>query len=186
MLSYLCATPYATLPRSSSPLNPLTSSSPTSHPLSSPTPSGPAPLPLSFSPAEHASSTSSPSRAHGYGLGISSSASTSTPRSASASTTPRPLSARYVRGQSTRRSPRPTAPPALISADLFSEGTTPTEGAMWRERLARRMADRQRKKQRRDDALTRRRGMDDFDEPEDEDERERQAQADDEEVSGDV
>lgn len=45
------------------------------------------------------------------------------------------------------------------------------------------MANREREKQKRENALNRFRGMDDLDEPEDEDERERQAQADDEEVS---
>ncbi|BEI99616.1 hypothetical protein CcaverHIS631_0406590 [Cutaneotrichosporon cavernicola] len=103
-----------------------------------------------------------------------------------AGSSPRPLSARYTRGSTTRGSPRPTAPKPsreLILPDLFTEsGNTPTQGAMWCNRLARRMADRERKKQRREDALTRFRGMTDHEEPEDEDERERQAQADDEEI----
>jgi hypothetical protein len=51
---------------------------------------------------------------------------------------------------------------------------------MWRDRLQRRMADRERRKAARDNDLARRRGMMDMDD--DDDEAERQAQADDEEV----
>ncbi|KLT43282.1 hypothetical protein CC85DRAFT_291581 [Cutaneotrichosporon oleaginosum] len=53
---------------------------------------------------------------------------------------------------------------------------------MWCNRLARRMADRERMKQHRQAALTRFRGMSDLEEPEDEDDRERQARVDDEEI----
>lgn len=58
---------------------------------------------------------------------------------------------------------------------------------MWRDRLQRRMADRERRKRARDGAIARRRGTDvalmSDGMDEDEDEADRQAQADDEEVS---
>ena len=63
--------------------------------------------------------------------------------------------------------------------DLFAEGTTPMEGAMWRERFTRRMEERDRRKKAREGDLARRRSL-----PEqlDEEEADRRSQHDDEEV----
>lgn len=77
----------------------------------------------------------------------------------------------------------------VSSPDLFAEGTTPTEGAMWRERFSRRMEERERRRKARQVDLDRRRSsdaspaMDDLAGSEAEEEAERRAQADDEEVS---
>jgi len=68
---------------------------------------------------------------------------------------------------------------------LFGEGkgTTPVESAMWKERFARRVQDRERRMRVRAQDLDRRRSIDTSDDMDDEDEAERAAQADDEEVS---
>lgn len=95
------------------------------------------------------------------------------------------------------------------TADLFAEGTTPTEGAMWRERFHKRMEERERRKRAREEAVDQRRrdasasapaggatdkglvlgqgrGLKGANEDEvvDDEEADRRAQADDEEVSG--
>lgn len=44
-------------------------------------------------------------------------------------------------------------------AELFAEGTTPTEGQMWRERFTRRMVDRERRKKIREVEVDKRRGV---------------------------
>jgi hypothetical protein len=54
---------------------------------------------------------------------------------------------------------------------------------MWKERFARRVKDRERRRKARDDDLDRRRSIERSDEIVDEEEADRQAQADDEEVS---
>lgn len=68
---------------------------------------------------------------------------------------------------------------------MFGEGkgTTPVESAMWKERFARRVQDRERRMRVRAQDLDRRRSIDTSDNMDDEDEAERAAQADDEEVS---
>jgi len=82
---------------------------------------------------------------------------------------------------------------------FFAEGTTPTEGAMWRERFHKRMEERERRKKAREAEINRRRSTGDVNagtvkgrnggggagviDNEDEEEADRRAQADDEEVS---
>lgn len=82
-------------------------------------------------------------------------------------------------GHKTRYS-RPSQTKYLASApsELFTEGTTPTEALMWREKFSKRVEDRERRRQSRDVAVDRRRGGLDVFEEEDEE----QARADDEEV----
>ena len=67
--------------------------------------------------------------------------------------------------------------------DIFAEGATPVGSAMWKERLARRVQDRERRRRARELDLERRRGSGYGDPVMDEEEADRQAQADDEEVS---
>ena len=76
---------------------------------------------------------------------------------------------------------RPNQKKYLASApsELFAEGTTPTEGLMWREKFSKRVEDRERRRQNREGAIDRRRGGLDVFEEEDEE----KARADDEEVS---
>ena len=61
-------------------------------------------------------------------------------------------------------------------AELFAEGTTPTEAQMWRERFSRRMIDRERRKKGREAEVDKRRGPIHIEEDE------AKAQEDDEEV----
>jgi hypothetical protein len=61
-------------------------------------------------------------------------------------------------------------------AELFAEGTTPTEAQMWRERFSRRVIDRERRKKGREAEVDRRRGPIHIEEDE------AKAQEDDEEV----
>lgn len=67
--------------------------------------------------------------------------------------------------------------------DLFSEGTTPMEGAMWRGRFTRRMEEREQGKRVREIDLARRRSGSGAREEVNEEEADRRARADDEEVS---
>jgi hypothetical protein len=62
-------------------------------------------------------------------------------------------------------------------AELFAEGTTPTEGLMWRERFSRRMEDREKRRKSREAEIDRRRVV------VEEEEDEAKAREDDEEVS---
>lgn len=62
-------------------------------------------------------------------------------------------------------------------AELFAEGTTPTEAQMWRERFSRRMIDRERRRKGREEEVDKRRG------PIHVEEDEAKALEDDEEVS---
>ncbi|WVQ76001.1 hypothetical protein IAR50_005637 [Cryptococcus sp. DSM 104548] len=96
------------------------------------------------------------------------------------------LSTRYTRPA---RNSLPSALPSYNSAgngDLFSEGTTPLQGAMWRERFTRRMDERTRRKDAKEKNLERRRGIgrplfeDELEE--DEDELERKAKEADDEI----
>lgn len=61
-------------------------------------------------------------------------------------------------------------------AELFAEGTTPTEAQMWRERFSRRMIDRERRKKGREAEVDKRRGTIHIEEDD------AKAQEDDEEV----
>jgi hypothetical protein len=61
-------------------------------------------------------------------------------------------------------------------AELFAEGTTPTEGLMWRERFSRRMEDREKRRKSREAGIDKRRVVV-------EEEDEAKAREDDEEVS---
>jgi hypothetical protein len=146
----------------SSPLNPHTTPAgpSSSSPVTSPTPSHTAPSPFTLAP---------PSFRH---------------RPASQPQ----LIPRYQRPVA-KRSPTTARPAsdlhAQASADLFGEGTgaSPVQSAMWKERFARRVKDRERRRKARDDDLDRRRSIERSDEIVDEEEADRQAQADDEEVS---
>ena len=143
--------------RPSSPLNPHSHSGPSSSPMTSPTPHhiSPSPFTLGTPATRHRSSSSS------------------TPT-------------RYTRPNAKRSpaTPFPAASPYSGGGDLFGEGkgTTPVESAMWKERFARRVQDRERRKRARAQDLDRRRSIDTSDDVSDEDEAERVAQADDEEV----
>ncbi|OWZ76119.1 hypothetical protein C366_05594 [Cryptococcus neoformans Tu401-1] len=98
------------------------------------------------------------------------------------------LSTRYQRPARKSLPSSLTAGPSDLGTrdtDLFSEGTTPLEGAMWRERFSRRIEERERRRNARDANLNRRRGIDGFGlrgVTLDEDEAERKAQEDDEEI----
>ncbi|WWC59494.1 uncharacterized protein I303_102050 [Kwoniella dejecticola CBS 10117] len=189
-------------PRSSSPLNPNTSSDP----LSSPTPQ---PAPSLSSRTSQYQSFSLPSYRHSLN---------------STSTSGGPLlSTRYSRPSSRKSSPIPNShgrPFAASSgsksgsstssrggsgsgrrsahgggnrggyggaSDLFSEGTTPTEGLMWREKFSRRVEERERRKSQREGNIDKRRGIDASANRremsvEEEEEADRKAQEDDEEI----
>lgn len=75
----------------------------------------------------------------------------------------------------------------ILPQDPFAEskGVTPVESAMWKEKFARRVKDRERRRKAREVDLDRRRSIGQSDEVMDEEEADRQAQADDEEVSRD-
>ncbi|WVO16549.1 hypothetical protein L204_104228 [Cryptococcus depauperatus] len=90
------------------------------------------------------------------------------------------LSTRYER-PARRISASASSPIAGTSTDLFSEGTTPLEGAMWRERFTRRMQERKRRREAKDRDLNKRRGISKQSSL-DEEEAERKAQEDDEEI----
>lgn len=98
------------------------------------------------------------------------------------------LSTRYQRPARKSLSSSVTTGPSNLGTrdtDLFSEGTTSLEGAMWRERFTRRMEERERRRKARNANLNRRRGIDGLGLSGvslDEDEAERKAQEDDEEV----
>ncbi|KAL1411689.1 hypothetical protein Q8F55_002655 [Vanrija albida] len=129
--------------------------------MSSPTPAPHASLPLHFSSPTRPSSSSS--RSH---------------------SAPRPLSARYTRPTAPRRPSGGLSSPADLFADPASAspaGATPTETAMWKDKLQRRMHDRARRKKAHDADIARRRGSE-SDEYVDDDEAERRAQEEDEEI----
>lgn len=101
-------------------------------------------------------------------------------------------------GSSSRFGRRPTAPAHTRSAgssavvgglggplDLFTEGTSPVQGQLWRDRLGRRMEERERRKRARENEMGRRRDIegDDADQNQDQEAADRRAQEDDEEVS---
>lgn len=101
-------------------------------------------------------------------------------------------------GSSSRFGRRPTAPAHTRSAgssavvgglggplDLFTEGTSPVQGQLWRDRLGRRMEERERRKRARENEMGRRRDVegDDADQDQDQEAADRRAQEDDEEVS---
>jgi hypothetical protein len=141
--------------RPSSPLNPHSSPQPgSSSPLTSPT------------PLFHQRPSVIPYLPLAFSITPNAHASTSQHRT------------RYTRRQS---DPKRTPPP---NADLFAEGTTPVEGAMWKEKFARRITDRERRKRAREQDLVKRRsGSAPVEEEMNEDEAERRAEEDDEEVS---
>ncbi|WRT64748.1 uncharacterized protein IL334_001682 [Kwoniella shivajii] len=166
----LALSPYTmTTPRSSSPLNPNSHVS-SSSPLSSPTPSS------------SASFSSSHTITRGYQAFQLPSyrSSTSSPNSSS----PSSRQTRYTRPS--KRSST-SLPPSSSSTgnDLFSEGTTPMEGLMWREKFTRRVEEREKRKINRNKELDKRRGMEkrlNFDQQQEEEEFDRKAQEDDEEI----
>ncbi|WWC67973.1 uncharacterized protein I206_101892 [Kwoniella pini CBS 10737] len=156
----LALSPYMmNIPRSSSPLNPNLNTS--SDPLSSPTPSSSRNY-QSFS--LHSNKNSSPS----------------VPL----------LSTRYIRPSSSSKksssssSSRRASSSNETNSDLFSEGTTPTEGLMWREKFTRRLEERERRKKSRELNLDKKRGLQQKREfnLEEEEEADRKAQQDDEEI----
>lgn len=140
--------------RSSSPLNPRSSSPPPS----SPTPGG------------YSSLSGTPSRLPAFGR----SNTTPTPLSARYRTTPNSSLASRRPGLNGRL---PSSP-----GEFFSPDTTPTESAMWRDKFARRLADSQRRRNARDADLARRRGTEPLPDMDDPDAEER-AMQEDEEVS---
>ncbi|RSH92188.1 hypothetical protein EHS25_008603 [Saitozyma podzolica] len=154
----MLATPAPMLRRGSSPLNPYSDRS--SSPLTSPTPHHGHAGPSTLSLHQLAAPVGRPTFHHA---------------SSSTSLTP----TRYRRPQSAKRH-------SLPGGDLFAEGTTPMEGAMWRERLSRRMEERERRRRAREEDLGRRRrsaGSSEGDEASmDEEEADRRAQEDDEEI----
>lgn len=103
------------------------------------------------------------------------------PFSVASSSSSKQRSTRYTRPvEAKRTSSYPTGP-----LDLFSEGTTPMEGTMWRERFTRRIEERERRKRVREIDLARRRSLPESTHRIDgmnEEEADRRAQADDEEV----
>ncbi|WWD00616.1 hypothetical protein V866_007551 [Kwoniella sp. B9012] len=148
-----------TTPRSSSPLNPNPNVR-SSSPLSSPTPG------------------SSSSRYQSFSLPSPSSYKTSPNGAAQLRST------RYV-----RPSKRPSLPSSSLTptgSDLFSEGTTPMEGLMWREKFSRRVEAREKRKADRNNELNKRRGLSESAwremSVEEEEEQDRIAQEDDEEI----
>jgi hypothetical protein len=71
-----------------------------------------------------------------------------------------------------------------VQADFFAEGASPVTGAMWNERFARRISDRDRRTKAREESIQKRRsGSMAEDENMSEEETERRAREDDEEVS---
>ncbi|TYJ56895.1 hypothetical protein B9479_002340 [Cryptococcus floricola] len=157
---------------SSSPLNPF------SHPPSVPDPQQSRHAPSSSPPANPMSSPTPFFRRSPGGLESSSGPGLGKGK----------LSTRYTRPA---RKSLPSALPSYSPAgpsngDLFSEGTTPLEGAMWRERFTRRMDERENRKKAKERNLEMRRGIgrplftDDIEE--DEDELERKEKEDDDEI----
>lgn len=177
---FLVATPRTDHPmytnrRPSSPLNPNSSSQAghmgSSSPLTSPM-AGPSTLPMPSTPSP-------------FGLHPASSLSKRSSPGGSFST-------RYQRPLPRARHSFPLDNTG--AGDLFTtEGTTPVEGAMWKERFSRRMEERERRKKAREADISRRRSMSvgagaGSSSPggmsvEEEEEADRRAQEDDEEVS---
>ena len=142
--------------RPSSPLNPHAHPPSSSSPMTSPSPST---SQATIRPFHLAQSSGSP-RSLSY----------ITPPHASHPT-------RYARPNAKRAQTTPASSPS----DFFAEGTTPVEGAMWKERFTRRIFDRERRKKARTEDLNRRRSVENSDM--DEEEELRMAKEDDEEVS---
>ncbi|WWC86885.1 uncharacterized protein L201_001764 [Kwoniella dendrophila CBS 6074] len=173
-----------TTPRSSSPLNPNHSRS--SSPLSSPTP-GPSSSSLTFSNSfgnigNYQSFSSAPLFPV---LGITNSS--SSPSSSNSKSTI--LSTRYSRPNKKPSLGSTSSSPLPINndSDLFSEGTTPMEGFMWREKFTRRLKERERRKEQRNQSIDKRRGIISNSvnremSLEEEEEEDRKAQEDDEEI----
>ncbi|ORY30388.1 hypothetical protein BCR39DRAFT_529618 [Naematelia encephala] len=150
------------LGRSSSPLNPNARSDRSSSPLTSPTPFASSSRGRAFPALTQGLHDGSPTLKHRH--------------SQPYEYRHRPIPTRYTRPTAAKRH-------SLPAGDLFTEGTTPTEGAMWREKFSRRIEERERRKRAREDDLERRRssgGRDD--ELMSEEEADRRAQEDDEEI----
>ncbi|WWD21519.1 hypothetical protein CI109_106005 [Kwoniella shandongensis] len=175
--------------RASSPLNPNAPPHPppsSSSPMTSPTPSFAYP---SFSASLYTSPTNRLQQ-HNQNRSHSLPSPTAGPGPSSSSSSSRrntPTQTRYTRPLSSSSSTR-----RIHAQDLFTtsstEGTTPTpmEGLLWKERFNRRMKERERRKERRQADLDKRRGTiggssDPLD-IEDEEEADRRAQEDDEEI----
>jgi hypothetical protein len=161
--------------RPSSPLNPHASSS---SPITSPTPqhqSHPHTLQHHLYPISPNQAIAGPSR----------------PRQRRAGSLPSPASSSS--STSTRYARRPTAPTInrTVSSnsglglggplDLFTEGTSPVQGQLWRDRLGRRMEERERRKRVRENDMHRRRDIQGVDD-EDQEAADKRAAEDDEEV----
>ncbi|OCF76964.1 hypothetical protein I204_02673 [Kwoniella mangroviensis CBS 8886] len=148
-----------TTPRSSSPLNPNPNVR-SSSPLSSPTPGSSSSRYQSFS-------LPSPSSYKSYSNG-----------------TAQLRSTRYMRPS--KRASLPSSSTTPTGSDLFSEGTTPMEGLMWREKFSRRVEAREKRKADRNNELDKRRGLSGSIQREmsveEEEEQDRKAQEDDEEI----
>ncbi|WVQ69287.1 uncharacterized protein L199_007504 [Kwoniella botswanensis] len=159
----LALSPYSTYamttPRSSSPLNPNPNVR-SSSPLSSPTPGSSSSRYQSFSLPSPSSYRSAPSGAAQL------------------------RSPRYVRPS--KRPSLPSSSTTTTGSDLFSEGTTPMEGLMWREKFSRRVEAREKRKADRNNELDKRRGLSGSVKREmsveEEEEQDRKAQEDDEEI----
>ena len=147
----------AMLGRPSSPLNPLAHPPSSSSPLSSPTP-----------PSSNVASTSATLLRPG---------SSSQMYVANGRRPSQPVfHTRYQRPTGRRSQSASVSPQSP-----FGDGTSPIESSMWKERLERRVAERAKRKEARDQLFDRRRGT--GQELADEEEFDRQAEADDEEVS---
>jgi hypothetical protein len=163
-----------TLGRPSSPLNPHAGSS---SPLTSPTPLQQSQLGGHFAMQQvlypDSSASAGPSRPfRGRNLSLPSVSGSGNARFARRPTAP---------AHSRSSLPSGTTAGLAYPLDLFTEGTSPVQGQLWRDRLGRRMEERERRKRSREEEMGRRRGLPA--EEIDQEAADRRAQEDDEEVS---
>lgn len=154
--------------RPSSPLNPHSGSS---SPLTSPTPTTSYGSMHHLYPSPQAGPSRPPRMTHRpFSL--------PSPSSSSAGSS----NSRYGKRPTAPSRQRSSLPPSNGQVDLFTEGTSPVQGQMWRDRLSRRMEERERRKRAREGEIGRRRGQNGEGDV-DQEEADRRAQEDDEEVS---